>query len=298
MKSIEQQMKIDKETLILVNLFLKTGYSDIELSSKTGISSSTVGRRLVNEENITTVFNKEENEIKGIKNNSDLTYGEYIFNLVRKKRKENLLNGRKKGGEMSIEKHGFIKDLDGKYVNITKIDLNKMFVNPEKQYKFLCLMILTYRVKPKTIKSLLDIPAKEIEKNLFLYNKEYNEALEYLIKKDQTDQELALHNFKQSYVYLTIALKKNDKNKIHELVGLLNDDNIMARVKDVRKDLTVMKELIKYQIKYALSVSQMSKLTKMSEKDYISNVKLYLLNDKKMQEDYLILLQDLTTRRR
>ena len=67
--------KMIKETRQLVNLFLRTNKSDIELSRMTGISSSTVGRRLTNEFGILKAFPER---------------GAEIYELIKENRQKNL----------------------------------------------------------------------------------------------------------------------------------------------------------------------------------------------------------------
>ena len=72
----KKSRNMDSDTKKIVDLFLETKKSDLELASLLNISASTVGRRLIDHDRITWVYNQEENKIPNIKLDK-----KYIFSI-------------------------------------------------------------------------------------------------------------------------------------------------------------------------------------------------------------------------
>lgn len=290
MKSQSQIAKIALETKKLVELFLKTNLSDIKLAKETGISSSTIGRRLINKEVIINVFNQPENKLTLPKDKYHHSYGEFIYDLVKQKRQHNLYKGRSKGGSIAIEKHGYVKNLKGKYTSLDKINLNEIYKDEINKYKFLGLSALTFRLKLNTLTKLMAMPDEELKQKLFYYNEDYLKALDFLFFKDKSNQKVALKNFKMFYTDLLNAIRNHNKTQVHDLIGLLHDMDF-AKLKNGSK-ITVndLNSVINYQLKYAYDMAKMAQLLHLSEKDYILMLKDYFEKQKTLQENYLLLV--------
>ena len=119
-----------RETKLLVRLFLKTNASDEELSKMTGISSSTVGRRLTNRDIILSCFPAN---------------GERLFEIVREKRKYNRERGKVIGNQTSV-----LNNFNG----TPKLRLDVIYKDERKQLKFLSHLVLTFRAKLPLISEL------------------------------------------------------------------------------------------------------------------------------------------------
>ena len=176
MRSVSQEEKIIRETKELVELFLQTNASDIELSKMTGISSSTVGRRLTNKKRIIQVY--------GYK------IGEEIYNQVMGIRKNNLQKGKKIGGQKSMLNNVYVKDENGKFSGSTKLRVDVIYDDELLQKHFLFHLALTFKAKPKTIADLFQIDEKKLLEDLIGVSMGGYNSLLNLIYHDNSDQEL------------------------------------------------------------------------------------------------------------
>ena len=273
MTRAEKNNKLCEEIKLLVNLFLKTNLSDIELSEKTGISSSTVGRRLTNKEKIIEVFDKPENKISKYKN---LT-GNDLYELIRDKRKSNLDKARKKGGITAYNKQ-------------KNSILNDLNMDAKSKYNFLALCVLTFRLHMPNVEELVNMNKENIIKNLMQYNPQEKEAFRYLFTADKTNQTKCLNAFNKYYKGLKETMKKKDKKKVHELLFAINDNyviNLIGQTKLTNRDI---KEIINYQIKHAKTTQEISKLIKIPCKELNNKIKECLKTNKQLQSSYFNLL--------
>ena len=281
----KQNLKMKNEKL--VEIFLQNNFSDKELSGITGISASTVGRRLINKNMIIDVFNDEKNKLE-YTNNSNDSYGEFIYRLVKNRRKENSYKGRSKGGQKAMTKNGYVKNNKGKYVMFKDFNLDKIFKDDNSKYKFLCLCCLTFRVKPSNVFKIVNIDVDLLCKNIKLYNKSFSRSLDYLEMFDKTAQNTALINFRNFYCKLVDAIKDGNKIMVHDLMNYLNDSDF-NNIKDV--DDSNFDIIINYQIKYAYSIDDMSQILNIKGNDYANLIKKYLQEHKSWQDKYYNLLK-------
>lgn len=226
------------QTKLLINLFLRLNLSDVELSKRTGIPTSTVGRRFRNKDRIKEAFPDN---------------GEEIFELVTKKRQENLQLGRTIGSQLSK-----VNNMNEEAKPRFRLDIfNK---DKESQWKILGHIALTFRLKLYTLSELFKIDENEIWKNLdyAFMDSNIRWSLEYLFQVEPyeedsvdrftifyrdyltalSDKDIEMQRFllRQLFDYDVIKLKeKRENNKFDSLT----DDDIMV--------------IINYQLKYALS---------------------------------------------
>lgn len=234
-----EDSKIINETKLLVNLFLQTNASDLELSRQTGISSSTVGRRLGNKNFIMAAF--PEN-------------GEEIYKAVSERRTENLLRGKIIGSQVSRMNNQSSSEYP-------KLRLDIFYKDEKKQLLILYHMALTFRVKVPMLAVLFQFDERELlDKLLTLTNgkKTLDRALKYLLECDTTDQELAAKNLIEFYNEFLIALKNGNHDSVKEIISRVTDakaQDLSHVARDIGDNLTDEEIVImfNYQLKYALS---------------------------------------------
>jgi DNA invertase Pin-like site-specific DNA recombinase len=249
-----------EQTLELVLLFLKYNYSDIELADKSiyDISSSTVQRRLSNKDMIIEVFNMPQNRVLKIRIDSNITYGEIIYNMVEERRQRNLLIARSKGGKISQHNNTPVKDAEGKYIaNIPKSKLERVFKTPEKQAQFLLHSILTFKLTYETIGEALDMDPKQVEDMIINYCKIDHEVLKMsvntLYNPVQSEAKLA---FLKMYNELIDAIKKSSKEDFNKALSVIYDRKYIAVKKKKQSgeylDLDDYEVIIRHQLKYLI----------------------------------------------
>lgn len=262
MVSREQEAKMLEETKLLVDLFLKTQESDIDLEKRTGISSSTVGRRLTNKKRIIQVY--------GYK------IGEEIYNQVMGIRKNNLQKGKKIGGQKSMLNNVYVKDENGKFSGSTKLRVDVIYDDELLQKHFLFHLALTFKAKPKTIADLFQIDEKKLLEDLIGVSMGGYNSLLNLIYHDNSDQELVKQNIISYYRELLYAISKKDNEEKIRLINMVSDEKA-SLVKKSLEDGTVntasltdedVEVLFRYQIKYALSVTEVANTFGLDAKIY------------------------------
>lgn len=262
MVSREQEAKMLEETKLLVDLFLKTQESDIDLEKRTGISSSTVGRRLTNKKRIIQVY--------GYK------IGEEIYNQVMGIRKNNLQKGKKIGGQKSMLNNVYVKDENGKFSGSTKLRVDVIYDDELLQKHFLFHLALTFKAKPKTIADLFQIDEKKLLEDLIGVSMGGYNSLLNLIYHDNSDQELVKQNIISYYRELLYAVSKKDNEEKIRLINMVSDEKA-SLVKKSLEDGTVntasltdedVEVLFRYQIKYALSVTEVANTFGLDAKIY------------------------------
>lgn len=262
MVSREQEAKMLEETKLLVDLFLKTQESDIDLEKRTGISSSTVGRRLTNKKRIIQVY--------GYK------IGEEIYNQVMGIRKNNLQKGKKIGGQKSMLNNVYVKDKNGKFSGSTKLRIDVIYDDELLQKHFLFHLALTFKAKPKTIADLFQIDEKKLLEDLIGVSMGGYNSLLNLIYHDNSDQELVKQNIISYYRELLYAISKKENEEKIRLINMVSDEKA-SLVKKSLEDGTVntasltdeeVEVLFRYQIKYALSVTEVANTFGLDAKIY------------------------------
>ena len=262
MVSREQEAKMLEETRLLVDLFLKTQESDIDLEKRTGISSSTVGRRLTNKKRIIQVY--------GYK------IGEEIYNQVMGIRKNNLQKGKKIGGQKSMLNNVYVKDENGKFSGSTKLRVDVIYDDELLQKHFLFHLALTFKAKPKTIADLFQIDEKKLLEDLIGVSMGGYNSLLNLIYHDNTDQELVKQNIISYYRELLYAVSKKDNEEKIRLINMVSDEKASLVKKSLEGGIVNtasltdedVEVLFRYQIKYALSVTEVANTFGLDAKIY------------------------------
>ena len=264
MVNTKKEQKILDETILLVKMFLKTNLSDIELSNKTHISSSTVGRRLTNKKVILKCFPSN---------------GEKIYELIREKRKDNLKKAKVLGSLTSKINNN---------ESISNLRLDAVYRNKTDQVKFLSHIALYFRAKLPLLSTLFNISEKELLNDLIVNNNSFYESLLYLFYQDNFDQELAKSRIIEYYKDKINAISKKDAEMHSYLINLIGDSKV-AYFKLNHKSLDSNEDamnLLMYQLKYALSNDKMREKFELDENDYINKVENIIKDKEELKERY------------
>ena len=268
MQALSKKEQIIAETKLLVKLFLETNKSDIDLGKETGISSSTVGRRLTNKEVILIAFPEK---------------GEYVYNLIRKKRKENLERGKVLGSQVSSLNN--MNDSSN-----VSLKLDSLFSKEKNKIMFLSHLALYFRAKLPLLEELFGYSKEELIEKIYYYNSHCHESFEYLFNEDDYNQEIArinIINFFRDYVNAIIEKDFLTKNS---LIKLIDDSSVseffLNHKKTNYKTDEEMLLLINYQLKYAMSNKKMEEKFKFAYNGYIRRARSILQNYPELLERY------------
>ena len=280
------------ETAILCAEFLLTNESDIELSQKTGISSSTVGRRLTNKNTISLAYDEiKEKLIENGKNEEDIPLsGSLLFDLISRRRQENLLRGKSLGGQTTLLNHVYNKTADGKFDGSTKIKIDVIYKDLNNQYRFIVHAALTFRLHLDTLSQLLQIDENELLENMIRIVPNAYDALKYLLYHDVNDQEMARGEFLSYYRELLNAVRTKDVEDKKRLIAVVSD----ARVAEIRKKREPggilsdeeMEAIVIYQVKYALTQDAVTAMFDINRGNYSKRLERILANNLSLKQKY------------
>ena len=291
-RNLEDEIK--EQTVKAVKLFLEYNFSDLEFETKTnlGISSSTVQRRLTNRDLIVKVFNLDENKIPGIENPTDLSYGEYIYDLVKKRREKNLLEARSKGGKISQQNNTQIKDENGKYIgNVHVNKLQRLYRKPKNQARFLIHVIFTFKLTLESAGEVLDMNPDEIL-SIIKDNSYVDDELLRLNLYTFHDrfQTRAKGRFIELYINLLDAVKRHDGEKFDAYMSII-DDSKYRELREKRKtgerltdeDIEIA---LRHQVKYLLTRFAITDDLKYSISTYTKRVEKILEDNPELSYSY------------
>ncbi len=263
--------KAINEFLLLLDLFLKTNASDKELSEKTGISSSTVGRRLVDEELMGMAFpSKSDEEIHE------------MYLKIKELRQRNLAQAKVLGGQNSILNNVFLKDEIGKFSGSSKLNLQIFSKNKDYQNKILWHIAHTFSLHPDTLGHLFGMDSSKIRQILIETRPEFTRAHEFLCQYDITNQEIAKKEFIDFYYQFLTAVKNNDARHKKELLNYLTDADYITlkkqRVGVNPYDITIneLKTMLRHHLKYALTYRSIETYYGINRYAYRSFLEKYL----------------------
>lgn len=291
-RKTQNHLKRLNETITLCVLFLMTNASDIELSNKTEISSSTVGRRLTNRLNILQSYDVVKTKL--LENGWTLEQipenGEKLFELIATKRQENLAIGKSLGGQTTFLNHIYTRGSDGKFEGTTRIKLDALYKDPEKQYKFIVHAALTFRLHLDTLSQLLQIDENEMLENMIRIVPGAYEAITFLLYHDVCDQNTARQEFLEYYRELINAIRTKDSESKKKLISVVSDARV-AKIKNEREagDLISDEEILailNYQIKYALKQDEVADMFKINRSNYAKRALKLLESDTGLYKKY------------
>ena len=279
MVSREQELNIIEETKLLVDLFLETNLSDIELSKKTGISSSTVGRRLSNKDNYLKAFP---------------TNGEELYERVMTNRQNNLKMAKTIGGQSSILNNIQLRDRNGQFIaNVPKLRLDIFCKNHVVEDKMLYFIALTFRAKLPLLSELFGMEEEIIYTKLCetyykLHNIDNHRTIDYLCYVDPANQDEARINIITYYQNLLNAIRSKDHIMRKMLLESIDDTNV-KKIKD-RQNIYLrdedIEEIIKYQLKYAFDCEKAAAYCGVNASTYRKRLNKYLDINPELKERY------------
>ena len=282
------------QTVLLCTEFLLTNLSDKDLANKTGMSSSTIGRRLTDENYITLSYPGVKQKLlnAGLKNEEIPESGKDLFNTIAKKRQENLLKGKSSGGKTTIIKYAFKKEEAGKFGRSEQVDIGNISNNVSMQYKFIGLIALHFRLHLNTLSDIFRISEDEILNNVKSVFSEFSQekAFNYLFTMDTTDQILAREEFNKFYSLYVYANSYNNIDLKKEYIRELND----AKAKDLKKrrkcgdpltneDIEI---IIRFQLKYALTTKDISYIFDIDRSNYNKRLNNFLVLNPHLKREY------------
>ena len=295
-RKIEEQNKKITETALLCADFLVSNASDIELSGRSQVSSSTVGRRLTNKNYVVSsyfmvIFNLEK---MGYPKEKIPKSGEELFEIIAKKRQENLLRGKALGGQTTLLNHVYLKNNEGKFDGSTKLRLDVIYHSEESQYRFLIHAALTFRLHSNTLSDLFQMDEKELYEKLIQYANGTYYALMYLFYHDMKDQKVARKEFLNYYGELLNAIRNKDIDGKRRLISVISDKDALEFRKNFQEGNIISEEeliiLLKYQLKYALTGDKMESIFLVERKNYQKRVKKLIEKHEDLRLDYENLL--------
>lgn len=259
-----QRKRIVEETKRLVDLFLKTNYSDIEISEITGIPSSTVGRRLTDYDAICEAFPGT---------------GEDVYAKVKEQRRQNQLFGKSKGGKTSTQNQSFYRDNSGHFLKTNELDLNIFSSIKIEQIKILLHLLLTFRLNLKTLANLFKMNELELlDEFIKLKGLNYMPLTNLIYNEDINDVASKEKLLKFYFAYLQ---SQDDKEKkallsvVTDVIPIMMDHE----EESIDSPLFLLAVLI-YQLKYTLSNETIAKTFKFDNSYYEKLLKDYFNSPK------------------
>lgn len=159
--------------------------------------------------------------------------------------------------------------MDYKYLYI-------MFPKKETRNAFLTQCILTFGLTLETLSSLLNADKEYLYNNLFTNNPFYRN-LTRTVKHTIKEQEKAKEKFTNYFNSLKEAYQNKDKEKIRELLRVINDKDAIKLMKDKKEQQRLTDEevliMLKYQLKYMLTSKETSKIYSIDRGTYHDRIK-------------------------
>ncbi len=206
-----------EETKFLVHIFEMTNATDKEIEAMTGISSSTIGRRL----NPTAM--RGDDPFVGYK----IAFGsnwEKIYKDISNKRQENLFTGKLKGSHISKINNTISKNENDLFSSAFKLRLDMFTSNVNSHYKIVANISKVFGLSPKSMSQLFGIDEVEVKDIIDAFKVEDAYAF------DQEKAILELREFYTSYSkakvmggdsFLKLIEVKGEVKSINEVSYLL-----------------------------------------------------------------------------
>jgi len=261
---VNKNEKVTEEQKIsVIKMFIDTKLSDKQLEALTGISRSTIDRSLKNLELIEKAFPG-----KGVE------MAEQIAEI----RKQNKQNGRVTGGQMSQIKYGNMDQENQNLAGNIKFSLEDFYSQPEKQFKLLIHLMLTFRIKPALLSQIISISEQEIIDGIYKYcdNTQMNSFV-FLIQNDSyADQVVSVKDVINYLFQFKTARKNKDKIELKRLIDQIDDSQVAMLLSQRTKGSDLSDEnirtILKYQIKYGLHTFKLAELFGLHRGSYVNRI--------------------------
>ena len=279
--SIEERKKYYDQRLVeIVKCLIVTNGTNFEIANTLGLTKSTVNKNIINQERIISLFDLKENEIEGLPLDSNFdSYGEFIWNEVRKRKSEHKERGKQKSKYKEF------------YQNKVRfeplINLEELYATEDKQYSFLTSSALTFRLDLETLSRLVGKDVDTVSSKVFYYRGSLEMSLKYLFYYENNNQEVALQNFLIYYQKLILAKKNGNKKELEELIKVIGDGNVKQILAVPSAINTLLDKeidaIIEYQLKYSLSNAAIRRMFHFDVNNYVNRAKERLLGNPVME---------------
>lgn len=168
--------------------------------------------------------------------------------------------------------------------------LNQMFPSEDKRYRFIAKCALTFGVRLDELSTILEMDKDELYRKMQNFYPEKSSSLDLLFKYGMKKQNQAKGKFLIYCDKLYLACKKHDKQRIKELLEILNDNKAIEiklkhkRSNEVLKDSDIITILL-FQIKYMMSPSNVGEFFGIDRNGYSKRVR-------KLADEYPDLVSD------
>lgn len=164
-----------------------------------------------------------------------------------------------------------------------------MFPTKEKRNIFLSQCILTFGLNLDAISMLTGFDKETLYNELIYRGTKYYESVQRVFKNGMKRQDIAINDFLDFYNRLCQAYEAKDREAISIILHELSDKKAINLAKRPATMKTLTDEqilvILKYQIKYMLSVTQTADIFKLDRHGYAKRVR-------KLEDDYTNLVSD------
>ncbi len=254
---------LEKEYRLLVPLFLNNHYNYSKISEITGLSTSTIQRRLSDRNKIIYYFD------------------ESTYSKIERIRRENKEDGKKMGHQ--------IASLNRNVETPKTLDI--FFKKESTKLTFLIHMMLTFKAKIDVVCSVFGGNPDSLSETI-MNDDRYRDAFKFWNYTDVVNQDLAKEQMVNFYNEMLLAKKHNDLNKLHDLINSVTDHDakeLQARIKN--RDLGHISDddfriMVLYHLKHACYSSDIEFLFNINRAHYNKRAVKYLENYPELKAQY------------
>ncbi len=166
--------------------------------------------------------------------------------------------------------------------------LYQMFPTKSKRMVFLAKCSLTFGLRLDALSELLKMDKDELLKEIILYNQALRESLFLVFRHGMKLQDQAKNEFIEYFNQLCTFSVNKDMEKAKELLGVINDKDVIALRGKKRKEKLSDEDvltILKFQLKYMLDTTTIGKIFEIDRKSYARRVR-------NLDEKYTNLISD------
>ena len=176
-----------------------------------------------------------------------------------------------------------------------KLRLDVFYKTEEKQYIFLRRLALTYRASLPLLSELFQISQEELKTKLRKYNDGVLKSLTYLFNYDISNQDNARNRIIMFYKKILTAMIEKDEDTVKSLIDYISDSKMKKLIKIKTPEKAWSNEdiltLLNYQLKYALTLREVSGMVRYNAASYQQRVIPLLEENPKLKENYVRLAE-------
>ena len=173
-------------------------------------------------------------------------------------------------------------------------NLEIMFPNGPKRKQFVSLCVLTFQLSLETLEELLGIDKEILYNNLAVANGNLGSHIDFIFKHYCETQDVAKEKFIKFYERLLRAFRYRNKKLFIAILSEI-DDSYVVNLKNNHKlgssytDEEILM-IVKYQIKYSLTMQSLLNTFHISKKVYTARLKEILPNYPDLQTKFEFLM--------